>query len=258
MQKLSPLTLRLPTINSSRLLSKIEMDSDMQPPSQHNNSFSQLQPPFYGQSTMPGGYPPVPPPRKPNMWQRYKTARKRTQWGIGCATLFLILCMCMCSTATIGASVSPQKTTTLDPTATTAPTNVVLVTATATSALTSEPTVKPTNTPAPTPTAIPTATPTKPPVVPTPVPTQAPPAPTQPPVHTGLYGNPWDYDLTPPGGLIYNPPANFCDYFNCIKSFWESTNGYVDECVDGTYSHSGGVRGACSRHGGEAQPLYSH
>jgi hypothetical protein len=31
----------------------------------------------------------------------------------------------------------------------------------------------------------------------------------------------------------------------------------VDECHDGTYSHSGGRSGACSYHGGELRPLYS-
>lgn len=29
------------------------------------------------------------------------------------------------------------------------------------------------------------------------------------------------------------------------------TNGYVIQCVDGEWSHSGGVSGACSYHGGE-------
>jgi len=107
-------------------------------------------------------------------------------------------------------------------------------------------------------TQVPTVAPTQPPVA-TPVPTQAPvptTAPTQPP--TGLNGNPYGYDLNAPGKLIYSPPSDICNYFNCIASFWSHTNGYVDECVDGTYSHSGGVTGACSRHGGEAQPLYSH
>lgn len=28
-------------------------------------------------------------------------------------------------------------------------------------------------------------------------------------------------------------------------------NGYVVECADGTFSHSGGIQGACSHHGGE-------
>lgn len=59
------------------------------------------------------------------------------------------------------------------------------------------------------------------------------------------------------GALIYSPPGNFCLYFNCIPSFWKSTNGYVDKCHDGTYSHSGGRQGACSYHGGEMRPLYA-
>ena len=111
-----------------------------------------------------------------------------------------------------------------------------------------------------TPTALSTKAPKPAPtLLPTPKPTSAPqPAPTQPPAQTGVNGNPWGYNFTPPGNDIYNPPATFCDYFACIASFWTSTNGYVDECVDGTYSHSGGVRGACSHHGGELRPLYSH
>jgi hypothetical protein len=73
------------------------------------------------------------------------------------------------------------------------------------------------------------------------------------------WGNPYGYDLNPAGGkLIYNPPSDICSYIACIPSFWSSTNGYVDECFDGMYSHSGGVRGACSHHGGEKQPLYAH
>jgi hypothetical protein len=112
------------------------------------------------------------------------------------------------------------------------------------------PTAVPTKVPSPTPTMKPTPIPTHPPT-PTPKlqPTQG--------QTTGMNGNPWGYNFQP-GNLIYSPPATFCDYFNCIKSFWESTNGYVDECIDGTYSHSGGRSGACSRHGGEMRPLYSH
>lgn len=108
------------------------------------------------------------------------------------------------------------------------------------------PTAIPTKVPTPIPTRVPTPVPTSPPA---PQPTQAPP--------TGVNGNPWGYDFVS-GNLIYNPPSNFCAYFNCIASFWKSTNGYVDECNDTTYSHSGGVSGACSRHGGEMRPLYSH
>jgi hypothetical protein len=113
---------------------------------------------------------------------------------------------------------------------------------------TDPPTLLPTQPPTPTATQLPTPTATQPPAAP---------APTQPPAHTGVNGNPWGYDFTP-GNLIYNPPAAFCDYFNCISSFWTSTNGYVDECNDDTYSHSGGRSGACSHHGGEMRPLYSH
>jgi hypothetical protein len=85
--------------------------------------------------------------------------------------------------------------------------------------------------------------------------TQAPPA--AAPNTCGAPLNPWGYNFCG-GSLIYSPPSNFCAYFNCIKSFWQSTKGYVDECHDGTYSHSGGRQGACSYHGGELRPLYSH
>ena len=93
-----------------------------------------------------------------------------------------------------------------------------------------------------------------PPPTPTPTPT---PRPSPTPAPTGVYGNPWGYNFTP-GNLIYNPPSTFCSYFNCIPSFWNSTNGYVVECADATFSHSGGRSGACSYHGGEWRPLYSH
>jgi hypothetical protein len=69
--------------------------------------------------------------------------------------------------------------------------------------------------------------------------------------------NPWGYDFTPPGNLIYNPPLAFCSYFNCIANFSNGT-GYVIECVDLTFSKSGGVSGSCSLDGGDYRPLYSH
>lgn len=99
---------------------------------------------------------------------------------------------------------------------------------------------------------------------PSPVPSPSPspisqPAP--PPVvfdFCGAPDNPWHYNFCTPnsGRYIYSPNAGFCGYFNCIASFWRSTNGYVDECNDGTYSHSGGRSGACSYHGGEMRPLW--
>jgi len=104
--------------------------------------------------------------------------------------------------------------------------------------------------------SVPASTATLAPAHPTQAPATATPIP--PPVYPAVGGNPWDYTLTNTGHLIYTPPSNFCDTpaFTCIPSFWKSTNGYVDECYDGMYSHSGGVQGACSKHGNEKQPLY--
>ena len=68
--------------------------------------------------------------------------------------------------------------------------------------------------------------------------------------------NPWCFDFAG-GSVIYNPSyLRFCNYFNCISSFWESTNGYVIQCADGEFSHSGGVSGSCSSHGGNGRVLY--
>jgi hypothetical protein len=83
-----------------------------------------------------------------------------------------------------------------------------------------------------------------------------PPPPPPPPSTCGAPANPWGYNFCG-GNLINSPPGNFCSYFNCIANFWKSTLGYVDECNDGTYSHSGGRQGACSYHRGEMRPLYS-
>jgi hypothetical protein len=69
--------------------------------------------------------------------------------------------------------------------------------------------------------------------------------------------NPWGYNFSPPGNLIYNPPSAFCSYFNCIANFSTGT-GYVIECQDLTFSKTGGVPGSCSQHGRDYRPLYSH
>jgi hypothetical protein len=126
------------------------------------------------------------------------------------------------------------------------------------------PTATPTDTAAtPTETRGPTAGPAAEPTTaatpkPTPRPTATPkPRPTATPAPTGVYGNPWGYSFRT-GNLIYNPPAAFCNYFPCIASFWTSTAGYVVECVDLTFSHSGGRTGVCSKHGGYYRTLYSH
>ena len=43
--------------------------------------------------------------------------------------------------------------------------------------------------------------------------------------------------------------ADFCDTHDCIPSFYEGS-GSIVQCADGMWSHSGGVQGACSHHGG--------
>ena len=120
------------------------------------------------------------------------------------------------------------------------------------------PTTAPALTPAPTPTFAPasiaTPTPTPAPTR-TPTPTLAPTAKPAPPATTcGAAANPWGYTFCG-GSTISSPPWNFCSYFNCIASFWNGV-GYVEQCVDTTFSKSGGRSGSCSSHGGNSRPLY--
>ncbi len=117
------------------------------------------------------------------------------------------------------------------------------------------PSPKPSPTPSPSPSPSPKPTPTPPPPPP---PSQAPPPPPVAFNSCGAPSNPWHYNFCPSnaGKYIYNPDPDICSYFSCIPSFWKSTLGYVDECNDGTYSHSGGRQGACSYHGGEMRPLW--
>ncbi len=44
--------------------------------------------------------------------------------------------------------------------------------------------------------------------------------------------------------------CSFCDSHTCISSF-DNGDGYIVQCADGEWSHSGGEGGACSDHGGE-------
>lgn len=126
------------------------------------------------------------------------------------------------------------------------------------------PTTVPPTTPPPTTrppeTAAPTTAPAPPPrtVAPSPTATRRT---TAPPARAaaktcGAPANPWGYHFCGSGSFIASPPASFCDYFDCIASFWERTNGYVMQCEDGMFSHSGGQRGSCSHHGGNYRPLY--
>jgi hypothetical protein len=53
------------------------------------------------------------------------------------------------------------------------------------------------------------------------------------------------------GSTSHAGDAKFCEEHHCIGEF-DSEDGTVVECSDGTFSHAGGIPGACSYHGGEA------
>lgn len=53
------------------------------------------------------------------------------------------------------------------------------------------------------------------------------------------------------GSSTHAGDAQFCSSRSCIPNFPNGT-GTVVQCVDGEYSHSGGLSGACSHHGGES------
>lgn len=123
---------------------------------------------------------------------------------------------------------------------------------------TQAPTQQPTLTVRPTQRPMPSPTPKPQPTQPKPAPTQVPQKSTPAPTHCiGVNNNPWCYDFNP-GNYITNPPSAFCSYFTCVSTFWTATRGYVAQCVNSSYTHSGGVSGACSRDGGVLKPLYSH
>ena len=77
-----------------------------------------------------------------------------------------------------------------------------------------------------------------------------------PPSLCGAPQNPFGYNFCGRGGHIYSPAGETCSYFNCIANF-QNGRGYMVKCVDRTYSMSGGISGACSRHGGEERAVYS-
>jgi hypothetical protein len=53
-----------------------------------------------------------------------------------------------------------------------------------------------------------------------------------------------------PDSYSHAEDTKFCQEHECIGSF-ETESGSVVKCSDGTYSHAGGISGACSHHGGE-------
>lgn len=52
------------------------------------------------------------------------------------------------------------------------------------------------------------------------------------------------------GGSHTSGGGDFCSTHSCISSFDEGA-GSIVQCADGMWSHSGGLQGACSSHGGE-------
>ncbi|MBX5452204.1 MAG: hypothetical protein IRZ24_19230 [Thermogemmatispora sp.] len=197
-------------------------------------------------------------------WQRYRQRSQRSQLVLALSGISLVL---VCSFCTSAAAFSERQAllNSLTPTAGSAVQGTSLahrptVSAVAHGTQLSQATQAPAM-PSATPTRAPSPTPSPTPMPrPQPTPTPRPkPTPTPPPAPTpcpGVNCNPWGYNFEP-GALIYSPPASFCAYFSCISNFWNG-RGYVVECSDGMYSKSGGIRGACSYHGGVWRPLYAH
>jgi hypothetical protein len=78
---------------------------------------------------------------------------------------------------------------------------------------------------------------------------------------TGVNNNPYGYDFDDTGNRIYDEePPDFCDYFKCASDFWTNIplGGYVVECQDGQFSHTGGTKYACAGHNGVKRVLYWH
>lgn len=70
---------------------------------------------------------------------------------------------------------------------------------------------------------------------------------------TTVKKTPFGYDSSP-GKPITSPPADFCLYFICDEYFWRE-HGFIVVCQDGVTDRA---EGACVRHRGEANVLYSH
>lgn len=73
------------------------------------------------------------------------------------------------------------------------------------------------------------------------------------PLPDPVNGNPWGYNFAC-CLKIFAPPADFCDYFNCVTTFYNG-DGYVVQCDDLTYSQTGGTKQVCSTHDGYKRTL---
>lgn len=103
---------------------------------------------------------------------------------------------------------------------------------------------------------------------PTDTPTATPPAATATATATPCpdpYCNPWGYNFTQPGSVIYSPNPQFCSTFPCIgapsySTFWSGI-GYVVQCQDGLFTKDGTNHinsQMCRGDGGYSQTLYQH
>ena len=172
------------------------------------------------------------------MW-RYAKWSPKAKWIVTGIYAFLMLLSAISNASANNSTKPPAMAQVIEPTATQA-----------------HPTPSPTDTPTPTPS--PTPTPTPAPIQQSAQQPVQQSQPVEPPAKaSGVNGNPWGYNFTP-GSLIYDPNSGFCSYFSCVTTFWKDTNGYVVECGNGKYSHSGGVKGACSEDGGVEATLYQH
>ena len=70
----------------------------------------------------------------------------------------------------------------------------------------------------------------------------------------GAPPNPWGYNFCK-GSHFHNAPSDFCSYFICSSTFWTKPDGYVEECVDGQFSHSGAQGRGCEGHLGSGRAL---
>ena len=177
-----------------------------------------------------------------NVWQWYTTRTRKLKIGLGCGTIIVLLLLF----SRIGSALGNSNLAST-PTPTPSPSHQAAATGTTPTLpqVSEQPTATPRSKPQPTltPTLIPHPTVTTP--SPEPIPCQA------------VNGNPWCFNFVSPGNSIYSPPSAFCHYFPCVNDF-PNGRGYVVECQDGLYSQSGGIRSACSSHGGVLRPLYSH
>jgi hypothetical protein len=71
----------------------------------------------------------------------------------------------------------------------------------------------------------------------------------------GAPANPYGFNLCGRGSKVHNPPADVCNYFDCIPNF-SNGRGYMVQCNDSMFSMSGGLRGTCSYHNGERKAVF--